>query len=158
MQTNTGCPEGTVIGHPANGPVEPPQPLDPVAWSPGKRDNSAGEVERIAICASFMREQFRESAGRAIPPEREYNVRWAAWRVLEAGGDPVGYVRYVVEQHRARRGRRPLWQQVFGQKAVDGWLPEYTRRQAEGSDRASYEAPPERRAEYAERMKQDLLP
>lgn len=87
-------------------------------------------------------------------------MRWAAWRVLDAGGDPALFVSYVVRQTWARKRRRPFWSQVFGRKAVEAWLPEFLPRMREHAqaERVAYEASPERRAEYAERMRQDQFP
>jgi len=151
-------PEGSVMGTPASGPVIPPRPLDPVGFRPKSLEEIGDDVGRIRRHAGAMLAQMEELRVNSPPPEADRNVRWAAWRILDAGGDPASYVRYVAERFKAKNKRRPMWQQVIGEKAVNGWLPEYTRGQRESAERATYEATPERRAEYAERMKQEWMP
>lgn len=143
------------MGEPASAPVQPPAPLDPPNWRPSRVSLEEG-AERVRRCAMEVREELGDS-GLHVPPERERDVRWAAWRVLEAGGDPRNYVAYVVGRLR-ESNRRFYWPQILGRKAVDAWLPEFTKRMRESRDSASYVASPERRADYAQRMGLDKLP
>lgn len=142
-------------GEPASAPIQPPAVMDPPDWRPSKVTLAEG-AERVKQCAGEMRDEFWAD-GVAVPEERERELRWAAWRVLEAGGSPRNYVRYVLDKLRAGK-RRVFWQHVLGRKAVDAWLPEFTKNMRESLDAASYVASPERRAEYAQRMGLDKLP
>lgn len=158
LLTEKASPEGTVVGAPASGPVEPPEVLDPVALRRSVAQVFADEAEKFRIGAAFLVDEMMAQGVRGFGAATAHQLRWAAWRIFEAGGDPSGYVRYVAEQSRKRHRRKLRWQQVIGAKAIDAWLPEYTRGQVQARDGATYEATPERREEYAERMRQDQLP
>jgi hypothetical protein len=153
----------TIIGSPASGPITPPDYLD-IPVPPRRPSLLLTGVDRVKYEAEQLCVGYDEatSGGRtqALLKWRLTNdrlLRSCALSVVEAGADGYQFAYFVVSEFARTRSRIPYPPQVFGYKAVLGWLPAYKRRYPR-ADAATREATPERRQEYAERMKHDRFP
>lgn len=160
---------GLIRGTPAFDVILPRDPLPPVRIRiarPGRMDRTVLETHvLVADGVAAMVEAYGLAApSRAKLAERlalgqgNQQARRACLQIVQAGCDPGRYADYVVMTTRGRHKRVPQPQEVWGAKAVAAWLPEYKRHAAGQEGRATYEATPARRAQYAKVMGYDLLP
>ena len=155
----------TIVGHPASGPVEPPDYLDiPVPAPRRPAQVFARKVDRVVYEAAQLYSGYDEATnGRRTASLEKWRLtnerllRTCALSLVDAGADGYQFAYFVVSQFARTRSRIPYPAQVFGHKAVMGWLPAYKRRYAR-ADEGTREATPERRAEYAEAMKHGQFP
>jgi hypothetical protein len=153
----------TIVGKPASGPVDPPDYLD-IPVPERRHAQLLAGVDRVKHEADQLFHGYNEATGgrRSESLERwraqhETLLRTCALSMVEAGADGYQYAYYVVSEFARTRSRIPYPPQVFGHKAVLGWLPGYKRRYPR-ADAPTREATPERVAAYNERMKHDQFP
>jgi hypothetical protein len=157
---------GRILGHPAHDLVLPPDPLPPVHVRPRPQALQAGELwAQVASSVEDMVEAYCLAAPGKARKARllamgagNRRVREACYAIMKAGCSPARFTSYVVMTTRGRHHRVPEPDQVWGARAIAGWLGEYKRHAAGQSGRATYEAGPARRAQYAERMRFDRFP
>jgi hypothetical protein len=146
---------GTLRGTPASAPVLPPPPLppiEPVALG------AALLTENVEEAVAVMIEAYQRIAGFSPALKRNADGEWfgmlrrAAAMLNRERVSVAGFVEYVVTLHVRRQGRRPWPAQVFGQKAVERWLPEYSDRSRAVLPAPTYVASSARRAIYEERV------
>jgi len=148
---------GTFVGSPASGPMVPPASLPPVTFARRAAAQPTDPFERLRQSAARAVDEFFASGGRGQVSASDRLVRAAAASLIAACVDPAHFVRYVCMQSRAKH-RKLFPAQVFGPRAVAGWLPEFRSRCASWSSAATYECTPARLREHALRNRWDLLP
>jgi hypothetical protein len=83
-------------------------------------------------------------------------MKFAGWKLHKAGVSVIGYVQFVCGKWKAKNGRFPLPAIVFGQKAIDAWLPEYIKDESNYTPGLRIIAPPEvlaaQKAEWERRL------
>jgi hypothetical protein len=104
---------------------------------------------------------YRKAAGERLGfgLVKKYRTTWrkmltsTAEKLRALDISPDAYVSHVVVQFRKLRGRLPFPQQVFGPKAVDGWMRSYLAASPGEIRPLVYKATDERRRAYALRFR-----
>lgn len=149
----------------ANPPVLPQFPYEQSARSIGRAKQLLKPTDERTLRSELVAQYLACGAGmyarQVRDPKFDNMLRLAVWGLRKARVSLPGYTKYVCTAILKRTGKFPYPAQVFGQQAIAGWLPRYTRNESGFIEVASVkltrEQLKERELEWQKRRKAYLV-